>query len=96
MLRLMRIQRRRGTRRFHATETAPSGAGVAHKHDSGRSSILIVSTPAVADIGAARFFADGVQVQAPKIGFYFFVIGIGGRDGGLQPGWEAGVFAFAA
>ena len=49
-------------RGFDGAEAAAARAGVAHEHNGGCGSRFGGATPAVADVGAAGFFADGMEV----------------------------------
>ena len=59
VLRLVWVERT-GHAGFHVTEGAGTGAGIAHKHESG-----VFLVPALADIRAAGFLADRNQAVFP-------------------------------
>lgn len=89
MFGLVRVESRGGARRFHGAEAAAARAGVAHEHDGGGGGRFVAAAPAVRDVGAAGFFADGVEVEAAEVGSDFLVVGVVG-DGRLEPGGKAG------
>lgn len=86
---LVRVERRRGARGLDGAEAAAAGAGVAHEHDGGSRARFVGAAPAAADVRAFGLFADGVQVQAPEVGFNTLVVIVVG-DGGLEPFGKAG------
>ncbi|KAL7353682.1 hypothetical protein ACKS0A_04596 [Histoplasma ohiense] len=59
---LVRVERRRLVGCFHAAEATAARAGVAHKHYCSCRRRLGAAAPAIGDVGAAGFLADGVQV----------------------------------
>ena len=76
IVRLVRIERA-GQARLHVAEGAGARAGVAHDHHGG-----VAMRPALADIRARRFLADGVQLvlahDLPRRGIF-------AADGRLDP-----------
>jgi hypothetical protein len=62
-----------GLRSLHTAESTPSRTSIAHQHDRRRGLRLIAATPTVANVGALRFFAYGMQIQASEISFDLFV-----------------------
>lgn len=98
MFGLIGIEWRRSPRCLDAAEAAAARAGVAHQHDSRGGGGFVAAAPAVADIRAAGFFADRVQIQAAQVVLDLFVV-LAVRDGGFEPFGEAGygfLFAFGA
>lgn len=91
----MWIQWRGRSGGLNTAKAASPRAGVTHEHDGGSGGRFVGTAPAIRNVGATSFFANGVQIQAPKIGFDFLVVGIVG-DGGLEPGGETGKFFPAA
>ena len=74
MLRLVRVEGRRGAGGLDGAEAAAARAGVAHEHDCGGGGAAVAAAPAVGDVGAARLLADRVQVQAAQVAFYLLVV----------------------
>ncbi len=89
VLRLVRVERGWGLGRLDGAEAAAARAGVAHQHDGGGGGGFVRAAPAVGDVGAARFLADGVQVEAAQVVLDLLVV-VADRDGRLEPGGEAG------
>src|SRR5262249_46262428 len=77
VLRLVGIERA-GQAGAHVTERAGAGAGVAHDHEGG-----VLLLPALPDIRATRFLADGVQ---PVLADDAARLGIAARHGRLGAG----------
>lgn len=58
-------------------------SGIARAHHDGRSCVSLVATPALSDVGAARLFTHGVQLESAQILLDLVVAGRGG-DLGLE------------
>lgn len=82
--RLIRIWWRRGSRCLDIAKSASARAGVTENHDSGGGGAGLAAGPALAEVGAARLLADGVQLQLPQLGLDGRVLGPAG-DGLLHP-----------
>ncbi|RUP52371.1 hypothetical protein BC936DRAFT_145612 [Jimgerdemannia flammicorona] len=52
---------------LNGAEAAAAGALVAHEHDCCCSGLMLTTAPAVADVGASRLLADGMQAQPAKV-----------------------------
>lgn len=84
----MHIERLGLPARLDAAEAAPPRALVAHEHDGGGCAPAIAA-PALANVGAARLFAHGVQAEAAQVALERRVGGAG-RDRGAEVRREAG------
>lgn len=84
VLGLVRVQGRWRLGRLDGAEAAAPRARVAHQHDGGRRGGFLGPAPAVGDVGASRFFADGVQVEAAQVVLDLLVV-LPDGDGRLQP-----------
>lgn len=62
VVRLHRIRGRRIPTGLDGTESASASAGVAEKHDGGSGNAVSAAIPALANIGALGFLANGVEV----------------------------------